>query len=346
MPNDLGMKKVLVRFFLFLLLALIGFAVIYHDLVAYGISQFRGQWKIVHEARPLEEVLNDPMFPDSLKEKIRLIENIARYAQDSLGLKKSENYTTLYDQHNKPLLWVLTASEKYKLKSYEWSFPVVGTVSYKGFFDFEKGALEDSLLKLKGLDTDYGEVSAWSTLGWFKDPILSNMLRRTEGQLAELIIHEMTHATVYVKSNVDFNENLASMIGEVGAERYLRSKYGSESAQLQDYIFRKEDYDRFSAHMLSATQVLESLYNSFSNLTDSDMSARKALMIKAIVQNLDTVNFHYPYRYKELFQRRMPNNAYFLNYVRYDSQKNLMKYELEHIFNNNILRYLSSIKDR
>lgn len=330
--------------FLAILLVALFWATFNYKLVAYGWAQFKGQWHIVYNARPLDEVLKDSQVSDSLKLKIQFIEKVSRYAQDSLGLKKSKNYTTLYDQHNKPLLWVLTASEKFQLKSYEWHFPVLGDVSYKGYFDYSIGVAEDSIMKTKGFDTDYGEVSAWSTLGWFKDPILSNMLKRSEGQLAELIIHEMTHATVYVKSNVDFNENLASMIGEEGAIRFLTSTYGKDSDQLKEYIYRKEDYDRFAQHMIRAHHALDSLYKEIASQPDSIKAIKKDEMIASIVESLDTVNFHHANRYSGLFEQRKPNNAYFLNYIRYDSQKDKMKTDLFQLYGGNILRYLNSFK--
>lgn len=316
------------------------------SLVTYGWGQLKGQLKIVRNVRPLEEVLVDKNFPDSLKTKIRFIDVIAKYAADSLGLKRSENYTTLYDQKNKPILWVITASDKYKLSAYHWKFPVLGSVSYKGFFDYQKGAYEDSLLQLEGYDTDYGEVSAWSTLGWFKDPILSNMLYRSDGQLAELIIHEMTHATVYLKSNVDLNENLASMIGEEGAIRFLKSHFGTDSPQVKDYVNRKEDYDRFANQMLIAHDKLDSLYKTFESVPEERRADLKNEMIEQIVQSLDTVSFHNKNRYSSLFEKRKPNNAYFMNFVRYDSQKEEMRAELNKKFQGNISEYLKSIKDQ
>jgi predicted aminopeptidase len=314
------------------------------SLVTYGWGQLKGQMHIIRNVRPLEEVLLDKDFPDSLKAKIRFIDVIAKYASDSLGLKRSENYTTLYDQKNKPILWVITASDRYKLNAYQWKFPVLGSVSYKGFFDYKKGAYEDSLLQLQGYDTDYGEVSAWSTLGWFKDPILSNMLKRSDGQLAELIIHEMTHATVYLKSNVDLNENLASMIGEEGAIRFLNSHFGKDSPQVKDYIYRKEDYDLFAKQMLLAHDKLDSLYKTFDNLPDEKKASLKSELISEIVLSLDTVSFHNKNRYASLFKERKPNNAYFMNFVRYDSQKEEMRKELNEKFSGDIEGYLEFVK--
>jgi len=337
------------RYFLYTLLialtCLIVWGLFNFSLVTYGWNQLKGQMQIINNSRPLTEVLNDKEIPDSLKAKIRFIDVIAKYASDSLGLKRSENYTTLYDQKNKPILWVITASDRYKLNAYQWKFPFLGSVSYKGFFDYAKGAYEDSLLQLQGYDTDYGEVSAWSTLGWFNDPILSNMLYRSDGQLAELIIHEMTHATVYLKSNVDLNENLASMIGEEGAIRFLNSHFGENSQQAKDYVNRKNDYDLFSNQMLLARTKLDSLYKTFDGLNTAVKDSLKSYMIEEIVSSLDTVSFHNKKRYASLFEKRKPNNAYFMNFVRYDSQKEEMRKILNEKYKGNIILYLKSISN-
>src|SRR5262245_59803607 len=109
------------------------------ELVVYGLQQANGQLKIVRHARPLSEVMQDPGVNDTIKAKLRYIEAVKRFAIDSLGLKESKNYTTLYDQHGKPILWVLTAAERYKLEPYQWKFPLLGKVGYKGFFEIERG---------------------------------------------------------------------------------------------------------------------------------------------------------------------------------------------------------------
>jgi predicted aminopeptidase len=238
----------------------------------------------------------------------------------------------------------LTAAEPFMLKAYTWNFPLLGTVSYKGFFDFEKGRKEADVLKQKNYDVEYEPVTAWSTLGFFKDPIFSGMLRRNEGQLAELIIHEMTHATLYLKSSVDFNENLASAVGETGAEKFLRSRFGENSLQLRTYLNEQEDYNRFANHMLAGTKMLDSLYKTFENRPPAEKLAIKKEMIQNIVNALDTIPFHND-RYKKRFKgEEFPNNAYFMAFMRYDSQKAEMKKTLNEKFNGNISAYLQSLK--
>ena len=139
----------------------------------YGIQQGKGQLKIVYGAEPVSQFLEDSTYSDSLKEKLRLIKEIKTFAIDSLGINPSENYEKLFDQEGKPVMWVVTACEKIKLEPYYWKFPFLGKFSYKGYFDQKKAIKEEQKLKDQGYDTDIGIVNAWSTLGWFKDPIMS-----------------------------------------------------------------------------------------------------------------------------------------------------------------------------
>src|SRR5690349_14303260 len=186
------------------------------------------------DAEPVEECLQDPTFPDSLTRKLRLMDEIRAYAIDSLGLNDTDNYKTLYDQKGEEIMWVVTACEPFKLEAKQWKFPVVGSVPYKGFFDRRLAVeLKDELDK-EGWDVSIRNPGGWSTLGWFTDPILSKMLGRSEGDLANLIIHEMSHATIFVKDSIDFNENLATFIGDRGAERFLIHKHGLHSQAYAD----------------------------------------------------------------------------------------------------------------
>ncbi len=331
----------LMRFIIAILILFLIWAALNLPLVKYGFSQLKGQLHIVMNARPMIEVLSDAAIPDSVKEKIRFIESVKKFAIDSLKLNSSENYTTFYDQKNKPLLWIVTACEPYKIKPYEWKFPWLGSVSYKGFFDYESAITEENFLKEQGFDTDLGEVSAWSTLGWFNDPILSNMLNRKKGQLAELIIHELTHATIYIKNNVNLNENLASACGELGAIRFLKSTYGLNSMELKNYLNQKDDYDRFSRQMLLGTQLLDSLYTLMNDSTILRKKTSKESLIKKIIHTLDTVSFHSPLKYKNIFINKIPNNTYFLDFIRYDAQKDEMKKKIKERFGENIKAYIN-----
>jgi predicted aminopeptidase len=310
------------------------------------MAQAKGQLRVVMGARPIEEYLNDPAFPDSLKAKIRIIDEVKIFAVDELGLSESENYTSIYDQEGKEILWNVSAAEEFELKPYEWSFPIVGTVSYKGFFERGKAIIERARLDSLGYDTNIRSVSAWSTLGWFKDPILSNMLYRSEGQLAELIIHELTHATVFVKDSLTFNENLASFVGSIGAEAYLTKKYGAESQEILSYRASELDYEMYLSHMIRGAKELQKSYEQTQGIAIEERRIRKLDMINVIIQTLDTVTFYQPQRFARVFRDRLPNNANLMSYLRYHSQRDLLAYQYLNNFDGDIKAYILYLKKK
>ncbi len=129
------MKKIRLTFIFGTTISLVFITIflIYKDLIFYGLGQLKGQVLIVWQARPIEEILEKPIFPDSIQQKLILIQEIKRFAEDSLGLSPSENYTTVFDQKGKPILWVVTACPPFKLEAKMWDFPIAGSFSYKGF---------------------------------------------------------------------------------------------------------------------------------------------------------------------------------------------------------------------
>jgi predicted aminopeptidase len=320
---------------------------VYRDLLVYAIGQGYGQLKIVYEARPVESYLNDPAFPDSLKAKLRLIERARRFAIDSLGLHDTDNYKTLYDQQGKELMWVVTACEPFRLKEKVWEFPIVGAVPYKGFFNREKAVKEKEALERENYDVSVRNPGGWSTLGWFTDPILSNMLRRGDGDLASLIIHEMVHATLYVKDSSEFNENLASFIGDRGAELFLIRTMGDASRALSEFRGEDNDYRKVTAHMLRAAQQLDSLYNTFTELDSlSVKKARKQAFIQRIVNNLDTLTLSDGRPRSRRFAKRLPNNTYFMSFKTYEAKHDRMKEEWSARFHHDLRLLIRSYKDR
>lgn len=315
--------KITKRLLLVFLTIIAILVVIYWDLVSYGIRQGKGQLDIVWNARPVAEFLSDPAFPDSLKRKLQLIDEVRKFAIDSLGLKDTENYKTLYDQKGEEIMWVVTACEPFRLEAKQWSFPVVGSVPYKGFFNKEKAlALRDELEK-EGWDVSIRNPGGWSTLGWFTDPILSKMLERGEGDLANLIIHEMSHSTIFVKDSIDFNENLATFIGDRGAEKFLISKYGSNSKEYLSYINEDVDYLAYVNHMLRGTASLDSLYATMKESDPFEQKKKlKENMIRGIISSLDTLTLSITSpKPSARFKTRLPNNAYFMNFRRYQAKQ-------------------------
>jgi predicted aminopeptidase len=319
----------------------------YRDEISYGFLQAKGQVQILMKVTDVEDIMQDTSYPDSLKQQIRLIQEIKQFGVDSLGLEPSDNYTTFYDQHGKPILWVITASERYRLKAREWKFPIIGTFAYKGYFDSTRAVrLEETLIK-EGYDTDINEVSAWSTLGYLKDPILSSMLNRSKGGLANLILHELTHGTLFVKDNLELNENLASFVGDWGAVRFLSYKYGPESEELKKYEFSKKYNDAYATHVLRGGKQLDSLYATFRDQRVSvQKDTLKRNLIRQIVQSADTLLGGHLSLIRKGDETKLPNNAYFIGYQTYKSQQNLFKKEFDEKFGGDFKKYMNYLKEK
>jgi len=334
-------KKILIA----LLVIIIGFLLINYELLIYGISQGMGQLEIVRNARPNAEVLADPNFPDSLKANLRRVDEIKKYAFDSLGINFSKNYAKVYDQKGKELMFVVTACEPFKLEPKKWNFPLIGSFSYKGFFDEEKASLLESRLKKQGLDTNIRTAGGWSTLGWFEDPILSNMLDDTEAGFAELLIHELTHGTLFVKDSLRFNENLATFVGIKGTERYLNGKYGSDSQILIDYQNQWRDRNMLSEHILKGTKYLDSIYKSMKiDAPIEEKTNRKQKSIDTIISSIDTLRLNNKQRYIEYFRKLNPNNTFFMSYLRYRGYISLLENELQFNYQGDIKLMLEDYK--
>ncbi|MEO8448966.1 MAG: aminopeptidase [Gemmatimonadota bacterium] len=182
-----------------------------------GIEQIR----ILEKSRPLAELLKDPKTPRADLPYIRLVLDVRRFAGD-LGLEAGKTYTKYTNVGRDTLLLSLTASRKDCICPHTWKFPIVGRIPYKGFFDPKMAQREYDKLAAQGLDVSLRPAAAYSTLGWFNDPLLSTALVRDSVEMAALVFHELGHNTLWVKSATAFNESFAQLVGYRSAEAYFR----------------------------------------------------------------------------------------------------------------------------
>ena len=338
-------KKILLT----ILAAIIVFLLINIKLVSYGIQQGLGQLEMVRSAVPISNLLKDETYPDSLKQKLLIINEIKKFAMDSLGLKNSPNYNAVYDLKGRQTAYVVQAAEKYRVKKYVWNFPIVGKLPYKGYFDEEDAKKEAENMKEKGYDVRIVNPSGWSTMGWFKDPILSNMLKRDEANLAELIIHELTHSTVFVKNNSELNENIADYVGENGAKKYLKSKYGENSKELIKYENALDDNITLANYFLLSAQKLDSLYctQHFNELSDSLKSIKKQQFISQIIDGIDNLDFK-AFDKNKIKKNKLKNvnNTFFTGYMTYYNKKDSLENQRIKNFDNDFLKQLESLKKK
>lgn len=230
----------------------------------YLIHLAKGQAHIRSSLRPIVEMLEDSSVPQATRDRLRLVLEIKEFGEHRMGLARTSNFTQFYDTGGGPVSYVVSASRPDRFEPHTWWFPIVGTVPYKGFFDASDARAEAEALREKGLDVSAGGVGAYSTLGWFTDPLLSTMLEYPEERLASLILHEMTHTTLWRAGQVEFNEGLADFVGEQGALEFVRWRFGTRSpvygravravgskeaadAEVNDLFMRLDDFYRSDA---------------------------------------------------------------------------------------------------
>ncbi len=213
--------------------------------------------RILRARRPIDRVIADPGTDPDLRAALGLVLEVRDYA-DSVGLAAKETYTTYADVERDTLLLVLSASPKDCLCPYTWRYPIVGRVPYKGFFDFDMAHRSAADLAARGFDISLRPSAAFSTLGWFNDPLLSTAVSPDSVELAALVFHEITHNTVYVPGAAPFNEGLAQMVGYLTAAQFFEER--GDSLLAQRARGRWQDEVALSAYYDRLTDKLDSLY--------------------------------------------------------------------------------------
>lgn len=219
-----------------------------------------GQLSILLSRRPLDEMLRSESLPEGDRAKLALVPLIKRYGTERLGLKGDRNYESFVSLDRAYTTLVLSAAPPDALNPYRWNFPIVGKVPYKGFFDKKRAETEREALETAGFDVYLRPASAFSTLGWFNDPILSPMLAFDEADLANTILHEMTHGTIYFPNHTEFNETVATFVGNMAEIAYLTARYGAGATEVTTAQADIADQRRFAAFVRGTLDALRAIY--------------------------------------------------------------------------------------
>ena len=217
-------------------LAVVALAVVaYFVLTPTGRYLLRAAWeegKILARRKPIAELVGDSTISPDLRSKLVLVLAARAYAHDSLRLETGQSFTTYSRLDRDTLVLLLSGAYRDKLRSRTWWFPVVGRVPYKGYFDFDAARAAARDLTADGFDARLGAASAFSTLGWFNDPLLPTTLRADSLSVANTVIHELTHNTFYAPGGAVFNESFANFAGSRGAERFFMARGQPAAARI------------------------------------------------------------------------------------------------------------------
>ncbi len=189
------------------------------------------QGRILARRKPIDRLVERGGVDDATRDKLRLVLDARRFAVDSLGLDAGRSFTRYTDIGRDTLVLVLSGAHKDRLEAYTWWFPIVGRVPYKGYFDFGAARRAAAGLRARGFDVYLRPSSAYSTLGWFDDPLLNTTLQEDSVDLANTVVHELTHNTFYAAGQAVFNESFASFVGAYGSARYYDARGDSVSAR-------------------------------------------------------------------------------------------------------------------
>jgi predicted aminopeptidase len=245
-----------------------------------------GQADIGLRARKLEGVRSDPNTSPEVRALLAEVPAIKMFAERQ-GLKATSNYGRYADVERSAVVWVVSASAPLSFTPHTWTFPIVGSVPYLGWFD--RGDARDlaEYLRATGYDVDVRGAAAYSTLGWFNDPILSTMLGRGNGaigDLANVVLHESVHATFYVRGQSALNESVAGFLGDRLAAAYLLETTGEDSEELRAYLEGLRSHERRAGTLHAAHEELAALYAS--SLSREAKLASKARILNRLRSDL------------------------------------------------------------
>ena len=285
--------------------------------IDYYLQSVSGQLDVWWRERAIEELMDDPAAPAPLKEKLAQVLQIRDFASRELGLPQNRSYRRYADLERPFVVWNVFAAPEFSVTPVQWCFSFAGCVSYRGYFDKAEADRFAADAAAQGHDVFVGGIPAYSTLGWFSDPVLSTFIRYPDAEVARLIFHELAHQVVYVKDDSVFNESFAVAVEQEGVRRWL-ALHGSA----QD----KATFERMQQYRAGFTQLVESyrerldaLYRS--GLAPAAMRERKAQLFDELRRDYEDMKAGWGgFGGYDRWVARKPNNAQIASLAIYTQQ--------------------------
>ena len=242
--------------------------------VGYYNQAAKGHLALMASARPVADWVADPATPEPLRERLLRAGEIRRFAAESLGLPDNRSYTAYADLQRPAAVWNVFATPELSLELKTWCYPVLGCAGYRGYFDRADAEAMAAELERAGYDVNVAPVPAYSTLGWFNDPLLNTFIHAPDVELARLLFHELSHQVVYARDDTVFNESFATAVEREGVRRWLAAH--GDDRQRQAWAAYSERREAFLALLLAQRRRLEAIFG-------SDMPVEEKRAAKAAV---------------------------------------------------------------
>lgn len=230
----------------------------------------QGHWQLARSAQPVDAVLQDPNQDNRLHEQLLLTQSVLTFAEQQMGLPANGSYQRYVAIDRDWVVWNLVSAPEFSLTANQWCYPVVGCASYRGHYDLERAERTRMQLETDGMDVYGSGAIAYSTLGWFKDPLTSLMLEGSEGWIVELLIHELVHQKLYKKGDTQFNESLATAVAREGRRQWMVKQHSAQALAEQQQRWQSHEVARQQVNdwLAQARSDLQALYDSELKIDD------------------------------------------------------------------------------
>ena len=246
----------------------------------YYSQSIAGGVHLLEQRTPVSAVIADPKTPDHVRSKLQVVARILDFAHTELGLPDNGSYDTYADTGRQYVVWNVFVAPPLSVQPVQSCFLFVGCLAYRGFFDRERALKYSDKMARAGMDVYLGGVSAYSTLGWFADPVLNTMIDRPDYDIARVIFHELSHQKLYFRNDTDFNEAFADAVAFIGVNRWLRSQHAAALERFNDENLQEA---RFTNLVLSYRQRLKTLYASAAG--NGEKLARKQQLMDEMLRD-------------------------------------------------------------
>ncbi len=294
--------------------------------VGYVLESAYYQAELLAGRQSLERVMASADLTPEQRSRLGMIPEIKAWGEQN-GLKKSHSYESA-NLGWKRTIYNFSACPPLSFEPVTWWFPVVGRVPYLGFFRESKALRYQERYQAKGYDVWVRTAGAYSTLGWFRDPVLPDMLNWNDYQIAETILHELAHATLWLPGSVQLNETFANVVGAAAAEGWLIQRYGQGSPELQTMYERRSDSRAFRAILKNTCDKLNTLYTD-PDIPTSEKLEMKQIIIESIEDSTRQSGLHREAAYLEMVRRGPWNNARLMQFRTYNSNRDVFELLLE-----------------
>ncbi len=293
---------------------------------AYVARQARGQFELMAGRVPLDEALRTVDFTEEEASKLRLVPVIKAFGEGAIGLSPTKNYDTINPTFD-DVIWNVSGCSPYRFESHVYRYPIVGALPYIGFFDRADADAERARLEALGWEVYVRSAGAYSTLGWFRDPLWRSMLSWDREQLSNTVLHELAHATVWIKGDGGFNESWAGFVGDEAARRFLEARKDEDPASWQLLLDREHDGAAYTAFMQALVTRLEGLYGA--GLTRSELLERKARIFEEARGEYGAMDWRLEGYRRSLDPDRPLDNARLVQFRVYNTKREVFAAALE-----------------